>query len=267
MDRPDHIFMSPDGHGGTLSALALRGMIDDMQKRGLKTIFYFQVDNALVEIADPAFIGMHRAKNADMSIKVCAKSGPEEKVGIVVVGNGKNMVVEYTELTDEQMNERLDNGELKYKFGSVAIHIFEVEFLDRESRAKLPLHIAHKKIPYCDEDGGIVKPEEPNAYKFEKFIFDAVPDAECVLNMEFRREDEFSPLKNATGVDSAETARRDIMLKFARWLEMCNVDVPRNDDGSLVYKIEIDPCYALGPDDLREKLGEDFKIESDLLLK
>ncbi len=150
LDTPSHIFMSPDGHGGTITDLRKTGMFDDMDRRGIDTVFYFQVDNPLVEIADPTFIGLHLKEGADISIKVCSKRDPEEGLGIVAEKNGRSMIVEYSELTPEQMHERLPSGELKLRFGSVAIHVFSVAFLKQESMARLPLHVAHKKVQHVD---------------------------------------------------------------------------------------------------------------------
>lgn len=267
LDAPGHIFRSPDGHGGTLTALDHTGNLTDMKQRGLTTLFYFQVDNALVNIADPAFVGAHILKDADMSLKVCAKRDPEEGLGMAVRKDGRLAVVEYTELTREQKHETLPNGELRFLFGSVAIHVFSLDFLVRESDAGLPFHLARKKVPTCAENGDIVEPKEPNVCKFEKFIFDALPDAREALVLEFAREDEFSPLKNADGTDSPATAHRDIMLKAARWLTQCGVNVPRTDDGALRYKLEIDPCYALDAEELQTQLPDDINVDADLLLK
>ncbi|MBR3086351.1 MAG: UDPGP type 1 family protein, partial [Kiritimatiellae bacterium] len=180
LDAPGHIFMSPDGHGGILSALSSSGAIADMQRRSISTVFYFQVDNPLVDIADPAFIGLHLLLKSDISIKVCAKRDPQEGLGMMVVRDGHYEMVEYTELTEEQKNMRTDSGDLYYKYGSVAIHVFDFAFLKRETSAELPLHIAHKKIAFCADDGSVVKPDKPNGYKFEKFIFDVLPDAKTV---------------------------------------------------------------------------------------
>jgi UDP-N-acetylglucosamine/UDP-N-acetylgalactosamine diphosphorylase len=267
MDAPDHIFTGPDGHGGILAALRANGMLDDMTNRGLKTLSYFQVDNPLVEITDPAFIGLHCERNAEMSVKVCAKRDAEEGLGIMVLRGGRNSVVEYTELTKEQKYEKLPNGHFKFLYGSVAIHVFSLAFLKKEASAQLPLHIAHKKVPYCDDNGRTVKPDAPNAFKFEKFIFDVLPDAGVSVNLEFAREDEFSPVKNAAGNDSPATTQRDMMRKFARWLKQCNIQVPVNADGDLKYKTEIDPCFALDVEELGRKLPENFKITHDTLLK
>jgi len=266
LDRRDHIFMSPDGHGGVLAALRDRGILADMTARGLEHIFYFQVDNSLVEIADPVFVGLHSSRDAEASIKVCAKRDPEEGLGVVVDRGGRNAIVEYTEFTHEQKNEVLPNGELKYRFGSVAIHIFSREFLEKEANVRLPLHLAHKKVPTCGESGEPVVPREPNAFKFEKFIFDSLSDADRCVNLVFEREDEFSPVKNAQGNDSPATARRDMMLKFKRMLEKCGAQVPVDAQGVPLYRIEIDPTFALGPRELREKLPVGFKVDGDTLL-
>lgn len=266
MDRPDHIFMSPDGHGGILSALAANDMLNDMEERGCETLFYFQVDNPLVEIADPVFIGIHRSEDADISVKVCAKRDPLEKLGVVVERDGRSAVVEYSELSDEQMNATTPSGELLFRFGSVAIHVFSLAFLHEEAAADLPLHVAHKKIPYCDDSGRTVHPDGPNACKFEKFVFDVLPDANRVVNMEFAREDEFSPVKNAEGEDSPASTRLDMQAKWCRWLRECGVAVPVDENGQSRFLIEIDPCFALGPDDLRERLPDGFVFNKDTML-
>ena len=266
LDAPHHIFMSPDGHGGTLSALKNSGMLDDMASRGLNALFYFQIDNPLVEIPDPAFVGLHTDKGADISVKVCAKRDASEGLGVVAVCNGTNKVIEYIDLPDDAASATMPDGSLKFLYGSVAIHMFSLDFLRQEANAGLPLHVAHKKVPCCDEHGNTIKPDQPNAFKFEKFIFDVLPDAQTVLNLEFAREEEFSPVKNATGSDSPETTRRDMMRKFSRWLEECGVDVPTDNSGTPTCKIEIDPCFAGNAKELKAKLPEDFTITGDVLL-
>lgn len=267
LESPGQIFFSPDGHGGTLSALLNNGMIDDMKSRGLTTLFYFQVDNPLIEVADPAFIGLHGLRNADISLKVCAKRDPDEGLGVVVVRDGVHGMVEYTELTDEQKRRTTDDGELWLRYGSIAIHVFSTDFLEQEARAHLPIHVAHKKVPFCDKNGQTVKPSKPNAYKFEKFIFDVLPNANTVVNLVCAREDEFSPVKNAEGADSPARCRADMSAKYIRWLEKAGIDVPRGPDGSPSVTVEIDPMFALGPEELRLRLPEGFVIEDDLLLE
>ncbi|MEI8138913.1 MAG: UDPGP type 1 family protein [bacterium] len=267
LEAPDKLFAAPDGHGGILSALERRGMLADMKARKLTTLYYFQVDNPLVDIADPVFVGLHIQRKADMSLKVCAKRDAGEGLGVTVIRNGVCSVVEYIELTEGQKNARQPDGELVLKFGSVAIHIFSLDFLVRETSAGLPLHQAHKKVAFCDEAGSTVKPEKPNAYKFEKFIFDALPDAKESLILEFLRQDEFAPVKNAEGNDSPESSRAAMIEKFAGWLTRCGVKVPRDAAGRVTVKIEIDPVYAYNAETLAARLPKGFDIKGDVLLK
>jgi UDP-N-acetylglucosamine/UDP-N-acetylgalactosamine diphosphorylase len=267
LDAPGHIFQSPDGHGGTLSALAAGGALADMEKRGLKTIFYFQVDNPMVEVADPAFLGAHLNAQADISVKVCAKRNPQEGLGVVVARDGRCAMVEYTELTDAQKNQRTATGDLYFKYGSVAIHVFSLPFLKQEAAAALPLHVAHKKVPVCGDDGRTATPTKPNAYKFEKFIFDVLPDAKQVVNLAFDRAEEFSPVKNATGDDSPEMTRRDLSAKWARWLKAVGVAVPDDERGFPLVPVEIDPCFALDPADLVVRLRQRPDVSKPILLQ
>ncbi|MDD2600492.1 MAG: UDPGP type 1 family protein [Kiritimatiellae bacterium] len=253
LDQPGHIFMSPDGHGGTLSALQQHGCLADMEQRGITTIFFFQVDNPLVEIADPAFIGVHTAQQAELSIKLCAKREPLEGLGVVVERDGRFEIVEYSELTHDQAHQRTDDGELYFKYGSVAIHLFAFDFLKQEALRDMPLHIAYKKIPCCDADGNLVTPLENNGCKFEKFIFDVLPDAKQVVNLAFDRAEEFSPVKNATGNDSPATCRQDLQLKWSRWFKELGVEFELDKSGLPVLPLEIDPVYAMNAAELRAR--------------
>ena len=253
LDAPGHVFMSPDGHGGLLAALKRSGALEDMKKRGIKSVFFFQVDNPLVEIADPAFIGHHVLEKSEYSLKLCAKRDPFEKVGMPMLVGDSYRMVEYTEMTEEQCL-RKKNGKLYYLYGSPAIHVFDRAFLAREAAKAMPLHLAFKKIPFV-ENGKTVKPDSPNGYKFEKFIFDILPNAKRTAFLAFDQKDEFSPVKNATGNDSPETCRADMRAKWVRMLEEAGVKVPAS------LPIEIDPVYA---SDAQELLKMGIMLEADV---
>ena len=244
LDAPGHVFMSPDGHGGLLAALKRSGALADMKKRGIRSVFFFQVDNPLVEIADPAFIGHHVLEKSEYSLKLCAKRDPYEKVGMPMRFGSVYRMVEYTEMTDEQCNRRGKNGELYFKYGSPAIHVFDRAFLEREASKPMPLHLAFKKIPTV-ENGKVVRPTEPNGYKFEKFIFDILPNAKRAAFLAFEQKDEFSPVKNAEGADSPDTCRADMRAKWMKWLNEAGVEVPAD------MPVEIDPVYALDASDIK----------------
>ncbi len=268
-----HLALSPDGHGGTLAALAKRegdtpSCLEEMRDRGIRTIFYFQVDNPLVQIADPAFLGLHRKADAEVSFKIVEKVQPEEKVGVVVDIGGRPKVIEYSDLPRELGERRESDGTLELWAGSIAIHIFERSFIERiVSRAELPFHRAVKKVKHIDDSGTVIDPTIANAVKFETFIFDALPLADRYAVVECDRATEFEPLKNATGPDSPDSVRRRMSDIFAGWLENAGATVPRKNDGSAAVAIEISPLFALDSGELKGKIAAGMMVDSPLYLK
>jgi UDP-N-acetylglucosamine/UDP-N-acetylgalactosamine diphosphorylase len=249
---PKEVFTSPNGHGGTLLALEREGVLADMAKRGVDLVYYFQVDNPLVKLLEPAFLGLHLKHRADFSAKVVRKIDPKEKVGLVVEYDGKPTVIEYSDLPDELAVERAPGGGLKYWPGSIAIHVFSRPFLERVADA-LPYHIAHKAVPHLDDSGSMVTPSDANAVKFEMFIFDSMPMAERVAIVETDREDEFAPVKNAKGADSPESVRAAMVRQAGRWLQAAGIEFPKAADGSPATPVEILGSAGLDPADFAEK--------------
>jgi UDP-N-acetylglucosamine/UDP-N-acetylgalactosamine diphosphorylase len=270
----DHVALSPDGHGGTLTALAQPGpdgapsCLDEMRARGVRTIFYFQVDNPLVDIADPAFLGLHRQEDAEMSFKVIEKQAPDEKLGVVVTVDGTPRVIEYSDLPPALAERREPDGNLELWAGSIAIHVLERSFIERLLHGlNLPFHRAIKKVPYVDDDGNLIDPPAPNAVKFERFIFDALPLARKGTMVETDRVVEFEPLKNATGPDSPATVRQRMSDLHAGWLEHAGAVVPRRSDGSVPFGIEISPLFALDAAELKSKLEPGLVVEGPIYLR
>jgi UDP-N-acetylglucosamine/UDP-N-acetylgalactosamine diphosphorylase len=262
------IARSPDGHGGTLRALDRSVALGILEDQGIQEISYFQVDNVLAKVLDPVFIGYHAEAGAEMSSKVVRKAYPEEKVGVIGMRAGKLGVIEYSDLGHEDMVARDSQGELKYWAGSIAMHVIRVAFVRRleNEGILLPFHRADKKVPYIDARGRRMEPETPNGIKFESFIFDALQYASNAVTQEVSRQEEFSPVKNAAGVDSPEMARRDLMEMFASWLEEAGVKVPRDKQGALAARIEISPSYALDREEALKKIPWDLEVTDDLLL-
>jgi UDP-N-acetylglucosamine/UDP-N-acetylgalactosamine diphosphorylase len=246
LEAPDAIALSPDGHGGSLRALERSGSLDIMSAEGIDTLSYFQVDNPLVRCVDPAFIGWHLLSGSEMSSKMIPKSYPEEKLGHFCIRDGKLVVIEYSDLPIELQRETDGQGRLRFLAGSIAIHILDREFVRRTAAgdARLPWHVARKKIPAVDAAGRTVKPDRPNGVKFEMFVFDALPLARNPLVVETRREDDFSPVKNAEGVDSPATCRDDQLRQFARWLLAVGARVPVDSTGLPAFGLEISPLFG-----------------------
>lgn len=254
LESPGHIALSPDGHGGSLRALARRGALDDMDRRGVKHISYFQVDNPLINIVDPLFIGLHAMHDAQMSSKMIPKAGPLEKVGNFCLADGRVTVIEYSDLPGELAEARNPDGSLRFNAGSIAIHVLDTAFVRKlgAGRLALPFHRAVKKVPHVDvQTGRPITPEKPNAVKLETFVFDALPLAERSVTLETVREEEFAPIKNAEGTDSAVTSRQLQVSRAGRWLSSVGVMVPLRADGTPDAVVEVSPLSAVEPTDLK----------------
>ena len=261
---------SPDGHGGSLKALARSGALSDMAARGVTQISYFQVDNPNVKCLDPLFIGLHALDGAEMSSKMLPKVSPSEKVGNFALLDGRVGVIEYSDIPAELAEARDEAGELRFRAGSIAIHMISLPFVRRLSEGgafALPFHRAVKKVPYVDPaTGEWVEPGAPNAVKLEMFVFDALPLAEKSIILETDRVEEFAPIKNATGDDSPATSRQLQSERAARWLEQNGVNVPHKGE-DLNAVVELRPVTAIEPDDLAGvTLPEGLEPGGELLL-
>lgn len=207
IDETGVIKEAADGHGGIFESMRKNGIIDDMENRGIEWAFVGPVDNVLVKMVDETLLGVVLDKGVLAGGKSVVKAGPKEKVGVFCKKNGKPGVVEYTEITTELAEATNKNGELVFGESHINCNLFNIDAIKDVSQKKLPYHSAHKKAKYIDENGKLVTPEKPNAFKFESFIFDAFDMLDDMAILRVKREEEFAPVKNAEGNDSPETAR------------------------------------------------------------
>ena len=231
LEAPDRLALSPNGHGGMLAAFATSGAMADAERRGIRELFYFQVDNPLVEIAAAEYLGYHILSEAEMTTQVIAKRDPLEKVGNVVSADGRSLVIEYSDLPEDVARLTNPDGSLRIWAGSIAVHVFDLDFLrrmagqlDSQSHDSLldefPFHIANKKVAYIDSSGKRIEPSKPNAIKFERFIFDLMPAARNAIVVEVDPAKAFAPLKNASGAatDTPESVKAQIVALHREWL-------------------------------------------------
>jgi len=257
----DQLFLSPDGHGGTVEALRRSGVIEQMGAAGIEHLFYFQVDNPLAPVADPEFLGYHLLAESELTTLVVAKQSPEEKLGNVVSVDGKLQIIEYTDLPVEAAGRRAEDGSLALWAGSTAIHGMDVAFLDRMTRSQdgLPFHVSEKKVPHLDVGGQRIEPEKPNALKFERFIFDLLPAAERTIVVEARPADCFAPVKNGAGAatDTPVSARAAIVAMHRHWLEQAGSEVIAS------IAVEISPLWALDAQQVADRIPAGQKVVTD----
>ena len=208
IDENGLIKEAADGHGGIFGSMKRNGIIDDMKQKGIEWAFIGPVDNVLVKMVDPTLLGVALDKNVLAAGKSVVKANSKEKVGVFCKRNGKPSVVEYTEITDDLAEATDENGNLVFAESHINCNLFNIKAIEDVSAKKLPYHSAHKKAKYINENGELVVPEKPNAYKFESFIFDAFDMLNDMAILRVKREEEFAPVKNAEGNDSPETARK-----------------------------------------------------------
>lgn len=208
LEEKGRLATSPNGNGGWFSSLINAGLLDMMKQESIEWLNVFAVDNVLQRIADPCLIGATLERGCEVGAKVVRKNHPDEKVGVICLEDGHPSIIEYYELTDELRDTVTEQGEPAYNFGVILNYLFRIDALERTTSKELPLHIVEKKIPHLDEQGNLVKPEEPNGYKFETLILDLIKLLDSCLPFEVERSKEFAPIKNKTGIDSVESARK-----------------------------------------------------------
>lgn len=265
MSSPNQLALSPNGHGGLVAALAKHGCLEDAADRGITQFFYCQIDNPMVPVCDPTLIGIQVLGRTQILTQVVKKRFATEKVGNVVSLDGRTQIIEYSDLAEEAAQQKNADGTLKLWAGNIAVHIFQRRFLEQamKNSSAMPFHRAHKKVPYIDERGGMVEPKEPNAFKFELFIFDLLPLAERSIVVESDAADVFAPVKNADGAptDTPAATKEAILNQHRRWLDAAGVRVAKE------ARVEIHPGWALDADEVAARAGELPAIESDLYLK
>ncbi len=257
MDTCYSLALSPNGHGGSFAALKDSGALDDMKRRGIKAVSYWQVDNPLIKQCDPLFLGLHDILGSDMSSKALIKRDAGEKLGHFCILDGRLIIIEYSDMPESLLYRTEEDGRLAFRAGSPAMHVISPDFIERITGGKLDFmpHRALKKVAHIDEDGNSVKPSEPNAVKLEFFLFDALPLANAPLVFEGCREDEFAPVKNAEGQDSPESCRRLMLEKAVRMLEGAGISFPRTADGQPDAVVELSPALFGCSEDVRENIS------------
>jgi UDP-N-acetylglucosamine/UDP-N-acetylgalactosamine diphosphorylase len=230
LEAPGRLALAPDGHGGMLLALAEAGGLEWFARQGVEHVVSFQVDNPLAMPLDREFLGYHLLTAADFTPQVVRKIDPAERVGVVVEVDGACRIVEYSDLPPRFAGERLPDGRLRFHAGSIAVHAFARSFLERCAARPdaLPLHVAHKAVPFIDAAGNRVAPTTPNAIKFERFIFDLMPLATTVTLVEIDAAEGFAPLKNAAGAagDTAAHVQAALVARARRLLARAGIDAP-----------------------------------------
>lgn len=258
------IALSPDGHGGLVAALQKSGILQQAAERGIEYFYYAQIDNPLAQVCQPDLIGYHLLAGSQMTTQVVQKRFAEEKVGNVVSIDGRVQIIEYSDLPADVAKIQNADGSLRLWAGNIAIHVFDRSFLKSvvESAHGLPFHRAHKKVSFVNGQGQYIDPKDPNAIKFERFVFDLLPIAERAIVVEDAAQDVFAPVKNANGaaLDTPAHTQQAILDQHRRWIEAAGSSI---DPG---VKVEISPRWAIDATEVAEKLATAVRFSEPTFL-
>ncbi len=265
LESQGKIALSPDGHGGMVTAFTREGCLDTCRQRGIELVFYAQVDNPLVQVCDPELIGHHLMAHSELTTQVVKKRFALERVGNVVEIDGRVQIIEYSDLPNEAAERTTADGALELWAGNIAVHVFNLDFLARavQETDHLPFHRAQKKVPYLDEHGKLVEPTSNNAIKFERFIFDLLPFAKNGFVVEGLAEEVFAPVKNAEGAatDTASLAKQAILAQHHRWLTSAGATI------SPGISVEIHPSWAFDATTVAQRVKPGLRFDSDTFLR
>ena len=206
IDKDGSIKYASNGNGAVFRSMRDKGILEDMRQKGIEWVFIGAVDNAILNMVDETLLGLTIKEKNLVGSKSIVKAYPEEKVGVFCKKNNKLYIIEYSEMPKDIIDLTDENGELMFGESHIMCNLFNMKALEKIAEQELPYHSAHKKVNYIDEDGNLVKATEPNAYKFEQFIFDGFRYFNDITLLRGKREEDFAPIKNKDGVDSPETA-------------------------------------------------------------
>lgn len=208
LDENYNIKKASDGNGSIFKSMYIKGVLEDMKTKGIEWVYIGSIDNVLLKMVDTLLMGVAIKEGSEIATRSIFKNCPTERIGSLCIQDGKVKVIEYSELPQDMIEAKDEDGEILFGESHVMCNLFSIKALEKISLQNLQYHKAHKKYSYLDENGKLVEPEEPNAYKFEYFIFDSFEFFNQISIVRGKREEDFAPVKNKEGVDSPATASK-----------------------------------------------------------
>jgi len=265
--EPGKLALSPNGHGGVLDGYLNPEGVEELRKNGIEQLFFFQADNPMVRVGDPAFLEHHLNGDYEVSSKYIERLDNEEDLGVFCRIGETTGVIRYTTLPEQERNSRGTDGRPGFAVGDMAAHIFKLDFISRihEESLQLPFHTSEKTVSFINRQGDLERATEPNCFEFSCYLHDALWSAEKNSIVYADRNAEFSPIKNMGGESSSLSAQQDLSQLYAGWLQRCGVEFT-GKAGAVTPTVEISPLYALSETELKSRADLPEEITDDILL-
>ncbi len=219
LETTSKIAEGPDGNGHALKQFVQSGIWQKWWDKGIRFLNFILVDNPLSDPFDAELVGLCHSTNSDIVVQTIKRKSGKEKVGVLVVNEGKTEVVEYSELRADEQHAKFPNGELKHSCANIGTFCFSMQFVKQMADEELPLHLARKAVKYLTDEKQTELSSQPNAWKFETFIFDILPFAKKIEALLTPREHCFAPLKNVSGENSLEDVQKLLQQRDREILE------------------------------------------------
>ena len=227
LESPGKIAAGPNGNGSALKHLVLSGVWDKWKNKGVTHVIFIQVDNALVDPFDAALLEAHVSSGNEVTVKCVRREDPQEDVGVLAKRGDDVVVVEYSEITDDERAARTNGGDLLHLCANMSVFCFNMDFIRRAVvEDALPYHLAYKKAQHLEQT--------IMAYKSERFIFDVLSKAKPVGAVLDERWRSFAPLKLKSSIEQVQAALCHFDQKFFQKLTQTD-NVPE--------EIELHPSF------------------------
>ena len=203
-----------NGNGDVFEALERANLVEDMRKKGVKWVSFCGIDNVILDIVDPLFLGLTIAQKNEIASKTLYKNDVESKDWVFLRKKGMPSIISPSYLSNDMKTAKDDKGHDLYRDMNILAHLFSIDAIEHVVNVKLPYHRAFKKNPFVNEEGMKQVPESPNTFKFETFIFDAFAYFDDNTLLRVNKEDEFAPIKDFNGIYNPEVAKDMYEAKY-----------------------------------------------------
>ncbi len=260
LERPGKLAEGPDGNGNALHLLQRVGLYEQWRAEGVEYVNVILVDNPLADPFDSELVGYHCRMQADVIVKAVPRASANERMGVVVSNNGKICVVEYSELSNDDLLALNSDGSPRFSVANTSLFSFHMDFIQQIATNPdciLPLHLARKQAPIllATTQGSCI--ELAKVWKYETFIFDLLLYARQVGVLLYPRDLSYAPLKNASGEKSLQTVQ-EALLAFDRHIYSTLSGLP-----SPSIPFELHPSfYYPTPDIVSQWKGKELPSDS-----
>lgn len=254
------ILQSPNGNGGCLLCLKYSGILDVLiNKLGIDIINIVSIDNPLIKVLDPVYIGYHVSNNKEnqiknkintiFSVKYIDKIDPNEKCGVFLKYKNKPYMLDYVNISKDISCELDENGSLKYSYANILCYLINTKELntymsDKDCIEKYnkEYNCVSKRVKcYNFENNESV---EIDSIKFELFLNSIFQFANSESNFNLfytKREDEFSPVKQLEGdTNTPSCTKKDLNNLHLKWLNNVGFEVFCKDLNCVLNKAFFD---------------------------